>query len=450
MALVLFESRVNMITVATPSVGGFVVAYDTLGVLTQKDHLGVISPVAGSTPVGSLAQTLAVGSSTGTYSISLGANSTIRSAISGGLLRLDNGTTANIVNLSTDSGLLAQSYLLMNSNSITLRSVNASLSLGLNSAILQRDAANRIEFNSTGCFINLSSSRVLFFTTGTTSTDSSNKASAIVSSRSSGIGTGVSNTVILGGDNITGTNSNSVYVPNLYVKDGGFIKGTSGLGQLKFTNINESFLLSTDKLFGILSSSSSLSSYNGVFMVDTGNTFSTPSTNYGVIYVGSRGATSNSGLSNVVVIGGGALSITQSNTTYIGGSVSIGNKYLLPSNDGTLGQSIQTNGSGSTFWGNQIIQLTISTTEDFKVSDTIDGYSQNGRHIIIDNSGVPISIDIDIPITASYQMVGSGTVSFTAIGSTLEAPRGATISNRYSSASVSYFEDRKIVLVNNV
>ena len=443
-----------MITVATPSVGGFVVAYDTLdGVLKQKDHLGLISPVAGSTPVGSLAQTLAVGSTTGTYSIFLGTSSSIRSRLStnGGQLRLDNGTSGNIVKLSTDSDLLLQSYLFMTSNAITLRSVNASLSLTSNSAIFQLNTANKIEINSNRCSINLNSSTVLFFTTGTTLTDNSDKAGAIISSSNSRLGAGANNTVILGGNNIIGATANSVYVPNIYVKDGGFIKGTSGLGQLKFTNINESFLLSsTDKLFGILSSSSSLSSYNGVFMVDTGNTFSTPSTNYGVIYIGSRGATSNSGLSNVVVIGGGALSITQSNTTYIGGSVSIGNKYLLPSNDGTLGQSIQTTGSGSTFWGNQIIQLTMSTSSDFKVSDTIDGYSQNGRHIIIDNSGASISVDIDIPITASYQKVGSGTVSFTAIGSTLEAPRGATISTRYSSASVSYFGTKKIVLVNNV
>ena len=75
MALVVFESRVNMLTVATPSIGGFVLAYDSAdGILKQKDDKGVISTVAGSTPVGSLAQTLAIGNSTGTFSVNLGAH----------------------------------------------------------------------------------------------------------------------------------------------------------------------------------------------------------------------------------------------------------------------------------------------------------------------------------------------------------------------------------------
>lgn len=354
MALVVFESRVNMLTVATPSVGGFVIGYDsTDGILKQKNDQGAITPIAGSNSAGSLSQTLAKGTSTGTYSIDLGTNCKISSVMGGGQLRLDNGVGgANIVNLSTDSGAFLQSYLFMNSNSITLKSVNASLLLNSTSASFQLNTSNIMSFNSTGCFINLASKRVLFLTTGTSSTDSGNKAGVIISSSTSRLGNGVYNTVILGGDNIIAANANSVYVPNLYIKDGGFIKGTTGLGQLQFTNINESFLLSTDKLFGILSSSSSLSSYNGVFMVDTGSTFSTPSTNYGVIYVGSYNTTNDSGLSNVVVIGGNTLSITQSNTTYIGGSVSIGNKYLLPGDDGVLGQVIQTDGNGNTFWGN--------------------------------------------------------------------------------------------------
>jgi hypothetical protein len=351
MALVF--SRTNLLTAATPSIGRYLLGYDLDGVLKQKNDQGFIEPVAGSTPVGSLSQTLEIDSSTGIYSINLGDSCKIRSELGGGQLRLDNGVSgANIVNLSTDYGLLSQSFLFMNSNSITLRSLNARLLLNSTSASFQFNTGSIMTFNSTGCFINLSNSRVLFFTTGTTSTDSASKAGVIVSSSGSRLGTGANNTVILGGSNIIGATANSVYVPNIYVKDGGFIKGTTGLGQLKFTNVNETFLSSNNKLFGILSSSSSQSTYNGVFMVDTDNTFTTPSTDYGVIYVGSYNTTNNSGLSNVVVIGGNALSITQSNTTYIAGTVSIDNKYLLPVDDGTLGQVIQTDGNGNTFWGN--------------------------------------------------------------------------------------------------
>ena len=150
MALVVFESRVNMLTVATPSIGGYVLGYDsTDGILKQKNDQGVISTVAGSTPVGSLAQTLAIGNSTGTFSINLGANTKISSVMGGGQLRLDNGIGgANIVNLSTDYGALAQSYLYMASNTVTLKSLNASLNLSTSSSTFQLNSSNVLSIRS--------------------------------------------------------------------------------------------------------------------------------------------------------------------------------------------------------------------------------------------------------------------------------------------------------------
>ena len=354
MALVVFESRVNMLTVATPSVGGYVIGYDsTDGILKQKNDQGVITPIAGSNSAGSLSQTLAKGASTGTYSIYLGANCKIGSGMGGGQLRLDNGVGGtNIVNLSTDSGALVQSYLFMNSNSITLKSVSASLLLNSTSASFQLNTSNIMSFNSTGCFINLGNRRVLFLTTGTSSTDSGNKAGVIISSSTSRLGNGVYNTVILGGDNIIGANANSVYVPNLYVKNGGFIKGTSGLGKLIFNSDNETYLLSDTNLVGILSANSAvMSTYNGIFISDNIDTITTTTITANT-FISTSNTTVDPDLTNVVVIGGDTLSITQSNTTYIGGSVSIGNKYLLPGSDGSSGQVIQTDGNGNTFWGN--------------------------------------------------------------------------------------------------
>jgi hypothetical protein len=366
MALVVFESRVNMLTVATPSVGGYVIAYDSAdGVLKQKNDQGVITPIAGSSSPGTLMQTLAKGNSTGVYSINLGANTKIGSGMGGGQLRLDNGVGgANIVNLSTDYGALAQSYLFMSSNSTTLQSVNARLSLTSVSSNLQVNSSNLLSIGSNNAFITLNGFRVLDFTTSTAPSGVGNRVSALISTSNSNLNAGVFNTVVLGGSGITGATSNSVYVPNLYVKDGGFVKGTAGTGQLTFNNQNEVFLTSNTNIIGILEANSAVMAvYNGIFITDNIDTITTnPITSN--TFISTSNTSVDSGLTNVVVIGGDGLSVTQSNTTYIGGSVSIGNSYILPSEDGTSGQVIKTDGSGNTYWGpigGSLIEITAAS-----------------------------------------------------------------------------------------
>jgi hypothetical protein len=366
MALVVFESRVNMLTVATPSVGGYVIAYDSAdGVLKQKNDQGVITPIVGSSSPGTLIQTLAKGNNTGTYSINLGANTKIGSGMGGGQLRLDNGVGgANIVNLSTDYGALAQSYLFMNSNTVTLQSVNARLSLTSVSSNLQVNSSNLLSIGTNNAFITINGFRVLDFTTSTASSGVGNRVSALISTSNSSLSAGVFNTVVLGGSGITGATSNSVYVPNLYVKDGGFVKGTAGTGQLTFNNQNEVFLTSNTNIIGILEANSAVMSvYNGIFITDNIDTIIT-NTITSNTFISTSNTSVDSGLTNVVVIGGDGLSVTQSNTTYIGGSVSIGNSYILPSEDGTSGQVIKTDGSGNTYWGpigGSLIEITAAS-----------------------------------------------------------------------------------------
>jgi len=367
MALVVFESRVNMLTVATPSVGGYVIAYDSAdGVLKQKNDQGVITPIVGSSSPGTLIQTLAKGNNTGTYSINLGANTKIGSGMGGGQLRLDNGVGgANIVNLSTDYGALAQSYLFMNSNTVTLQSVNARLSLTSVSSNLQVNSINLLSIGTNNAFITLNGFRVLDFTTSTASSGVGNRVSALISTSNSSLSAGVFNTVVLGGSGITGATSNSVYVPNLYVKDGGFVKGTAGTGQLTFNNQNEVFLTSNTNIIGILEANSAVMAvYNGIFITDNIDTIIT-NTITSNTFISTSNTTVDSGLTNVVVIGGDGLYVTQSNTTYIGGSVSIGNSYILPSEDGTSGQVIKTDGSGNTYWGPVVGSLIEITAASF-------------------------------------------------------------------------------------
>jgi len=278
MALVVFESRVNMLTVATPSVGGYVIAYDSAdGILKQKNDQGVITPIAGSSSPGSLAQTLAIGNSTGTYSINLGADTKIASVMGGGQLRLDNGVGgANIVNLSTDYGALAQSYLYMTPTSTTLKSVNAFLTLSSVFSNLQVNSSNLLSIRTNNVFITINGFRVLDFTTSTAPSGVGNRVSALISTSNSKLNTGVFNTVVLGGSGITGATSNSVYAPNLYVKDGGFVKGTDGSGKLTFNSDNEVFLTSNTNIIGILGANSAvMANYNGIFITDNIDTIIT-------------------------------------------------------------------------------------------------------------------------------------------------------------------------------
>ena len=432
MALVGFNSSVNMLTVATPSIGGFVIGYDSDGVLKQKNGQGVITPIAGVSTPGSLSQTLAKGNNTGEYSISLGQSSLIRSSLGGGQLRLDNGQVGrNIVNLSTDYGVLNQSYLLMSSASLTLKSLNASLLLNSTSASFQLNTSNIMSFSSVGYSINLNSSRVLFFTTGTSSTDNTNKAGAIVSSSNSRLGNGANNTVILGGNNIIGATANSVYVPNLYVKDGGFIKGTSGVGQLTFNYQNEVFLTSNTNIIGILEANSAVMSvYNGIFITDNIDTITTTTINSNT-FISTSNTTVDANLTNVIVIGGDTLSITQSNTTYIGGPVSIGNAYVLPSTDGSSGQVIKTDGSGNTYWGPVVGSLVEITAASFSA---LNGTFETGSTYKILDANSSLYGGTEIYLTTN----ASGILNETGVGKFYNPKYGQTSSGFDIFKIVSY------------
>jgi len=438
MALVVFESRVNMLTVATPSVGGYVIAYDsTDGILKQKNDQGVISPIAGSSSPGSLAQTLAIGNSSGTHSINLGANCKIGTGMGGGQLRLDNGIGgANIVNLSTDYGALAQSYLYMSNNTVTLQSVNAGLSLTSASSNLQVNSSNLISIRANNAFITLNSLRVLDFTTSITPSAVGNRVNALISTSNSSFSKNVFNTVVLGGSGITGATSNSVYLPKLFVQDGGFVKGTAGTGQLTFTNENEVFLSSNATIIGILGTNSVDKTYdsNGIFIIDNADNITTTTITSNT-FISTSNTTINSGLNNVIVIGGDTLSITQSNTTYIGGSVSIGNSYILPSIDGTSGQVIKTDGSGNTYWGPVVGSLIEITAASFSA---LGGTFESGTTYKILDADSTLYGGTEIYLTTN----ASGVLNETGVGKFYNPKYDQTVSGFFVwSSSNSYSLD---------
>lgn len=365
MALVLFESRVNMITAATPSIGGFVVAYDTLdGVLKQKDHLGVITPIGSGGGIGSLSQTLSIGSTTGTNSVYLDINSHVRSSGGSASLRLDNGSSGNYVELSSSNSITG-STLAMSDTNILLKGLSSSLTMNTSSVSLIF-GINQFLLQNNNSYLRLGSTNVLEFTTSTATRATGNRVPAFISSNGSRFSNTVTNSVILGGSSIVGTQSNSVYVPNLIIKDGGYVKGTSGDGQLIFNGNNEAYISSGTKIIGMLeTNSSTILNNNGIIITDmvTGTSvdITTPSTTVNT-FISTSDTTIDPSINNTVVIGGQFLTIDSSNTVYLGGTVDINNQYKLPTLDGVSGQVIKTDGAGNLSWSSGVGTPVITVT----------------------------------------------------------------------------------------
>lgn len=97
------------------------------------------------------------------------------------------------------------------------------------------------------------------------------------------------------------------------------------------------------------------------------------------------------------------------------------------------------------------VRLELTTATDFNTSTVIGIYSQNGRHLIIDNGANDIDVTVDVGVTASYQVLGTGTVTFLqGTGRTLQAPSGASLTSQYSTATLTFAGTTDILLVNNV
>lgn len=398
MSLIIFESQVDLVNHPLPPVGAYLVGYDALtGILSQKDSDGVITQIGvGSGSSGSLSQTLAIDNHTGTYSILLDSASVIKSSINNAQIRLDNGTPGNgVVNISTD-GVLAQSYLFMNPTGLTLKSLNKSLVFNTNVASLQYDTNNILSLSSNQYFVSLGGFKVLEFTTATSSVVG-NRISAIISSNGSTLSSGIVNTVILGGVSQTATQSNSVYVPDLYIQNGKIIKGSAGSAYLRFTDTNDAYLHGTSHI-GILSSTNTLTS-NGISIRDTATSSSTADVDTDITYISSRNSSNTAGLKNTIVIGGNEIAASHSNTTYIGGTVSINGNYKLPQVDGIAGQILQTDGFGSVIWGTGDIPSITIATASFNVLTTLS----NSATYKITNADIDLYGGTEIYLTTNAE-----------------------------------------------
>ena len=383
MALVVFGEKVDMLNIPSPEPGGFLIAYDLDGILKQKDENGIISIIGGGN--NPLSDVLSLGNNTGINSIVLDS-----SIISGtNRISLDN----SLVSLTTDNGLYGESYLFMNSESLLLS--NGSKGFRVEKDIYDNynvttryDVHNEQIIKENSYKLNLNDKPVLEFTIGTTSTIGGSRLSSLLSSDGSIINPGIINTVVLGGFGINALQSNSVYVPDLYIQDGKLIKGTNGSAKIQFTQYNDIISSNDNSVFGILSSTSStVLNSNGILLRDTLISTSTPNIDAGVSYISTKNSNTSSGIANSVVLGGEGLSVTESNTVYLGNTVNINNQYKLPNVDGSNGQVLKTDGSGNTYWDYTILTLnTISLT-------AIEFQSLNG---VFDTDTTYIITDADI------------------------------------------------------
>lgn len=105
MSQVIFNSYIDLKNYgATPSGMGYTVAYDTDGVLKQKDQDGVITPVSS---IADLEDVLALGNYSGSYSIVLGTSSQLQTINGPGSISLDKGMTYAV---SVSSTLVTNDY----------------------------------------------------------------------------------------------------------------------------------------------------------------------------------------------------------------------------------------------------------------------------------------------------------------------------------------------------
>lgn len=340
MALVVFREKIDFTSIPFPEEGGNIVGYDVnTGLLSQMDYQGVVSVIGTLGGGAPLSNILALGNATGTYSIVLD------SIISNGTNRisLDNST----ISITTDNGAYNESYLYLNSGNALFGNVNKSFRIE-NTGITTKwsDSDKQVIYTNTyELFLN--NLAVLQF--GKLSSGAGNKLSALISTDNSTISNSIVNTVVIGGQGISATQSNSVYIPNLYIQDGKVIKSTKGSGQIKITEFD---IISSNSIgvIGLVSStSSSIFTKNGIFIKDSATTSSSPNYDTGITYISSKNSSAVASIINSVIIGGDGLIASQDNTVYLP-NVNINNLYTLPTTDGISNQVIVTDGLGNLSW----------------------------------------------------------------------------------------------------
>ena len=112
-------------------------------------------------------------------------------------------------------------------------------------------------------------------------------------------------------------------------------------------------------------------------------------------HINSKGAYTNSGVKNSVVIGGTGLTASSSNTVYLGNNVNVNNAYTLPNVDGTTNQYLRTAGNGVITW-EDVTATTAPLDEVLAVGNNSESYSivlGTGTSLRSANGNAAINLD---------------------------------------------------------
>jgi hypothetical protein len=286
MSQLIFNSFVDLQNiVGTPSTG-YTVAYDLDGVIKQKSYLGVITPIGGGGGSQSLRQTLIYGNDTGTYSIILGTSSFLRSGVGNGRLYLGYGntystflmngnltTSTSSVNLTPDLILLSKTTTNQFSN-LRLDSGTFSVNVGSStySTFIRSDNKSfRVSLGESYLGVPYNVIDILNISDGF---DGRIKSQLHLNSRGSTTSAGIYNSVIVGGTNLSATQSNTVYLGNnvninnkykLPSTDGtsNQVISTDGSGNLTWVSVADGSIPPLDKVLEFGATSGSYSIYLG-------------------------------------------------------------------------------------------------------------------------------------------------------------------------------------------
>ena len=186
-----------------------------------------IAQIGSTTSGNSLEQTLSIGNNSGTNNIIMGTATSIKSTNGGGQIDLDYFSSSGEVSITTDGGAQSESYLYMTPTSTDVVGGNGGSITLSGDVSINAPSTNRIYMRGGNTGLNISgrydvggSEDIIKFINNSTqsfTTQNGNKPSISISSRSSTIGAGVTNSVILGGDGLTATASDTVYVPTIDV-----------------------------------------------------------------------------------------------------------------------------------------------------------------------------------------------------------------------------------------
>ena len=194
-------------------------------------------------------------------------------------------------------------------------------------------------------------------------------------------------------------------------------------------------------------------SMDTVNVLDIGSSYDNDgASNKVYFHINSKGAYTNIGVKNSVIIGGLGLTASVSETVYLGNYVNINNAYTLPNTDGASNQYLKTAGNGTITW-EYVTATTAPLNQVLAVGNNSESYSiilgtgtslksgNGGSAIFLDSGAVTGKILVSsdgIGKAKSYIEIDNSTIAISATSGTVTTGdlKGLQYSADYSATFV--------------